>query len=199
MRQSISLFFTLVSLLYFSQRKDLETSEAHYPVTNSQSRLKNRLKENNTIYFETHPEQKVSEFIKINYFLDKNTDYFVAYIVNNNNSSFEYTLQDGSLLIIQEAQNKKGEWIPIEHWIYSDCGNSYDSHLTLKPKTYATFPVKIFKGDFKTKIRLKMKDLRSKKVYYSQAFEGQIDESKFKNSNWEKSDYNYASYFDEIE
>lgn len=142
--------------------------------------------------------KKFSEFLKKNYYLDQNEDYFTGYIVNTNNSSFEFTLQDGSLLIIQEAQNRKGEWIPVEHWIYSDCGNSYDSYLVLKPKTYATFPIKIFNGDFKTKFRLKMKDLESKNIYYSQTFTGQVDESQFKSSNWKKQGYEYISYFDEI-
>lgn len=59
MKQSISLFFTLFSLLYFSQRKNLETTAAHYPVTNPQTYHKKELKGNKTIYFEIHPDQKV--------------------------------------------------------------------------------------------------------------------------------------------
>ncbi|KIC63649.1 hypothetical protein [Chryseobacterium taiwanense] len=199
MKLNILFFFILIPFLYFSQRNNLITSQASYPVTNPKSFNKKKFKGNNTILFEIHSDQKISEFIKVNYYLDKNADYFIAYIINNNNFPFDFALQDGSLFIIQEAQNHDKEWVPIEHWSYSSCGNSYDRSLILPPKTYATFPVKISKGNYKTKIRLKMKDLRSKHIYYSQAFEGIIDDSKFKPQNWKKSDYTSVSYFDEIE
>jgi hypothetical protein len=199
MNKIISLFLTIFPLFYFSQKENVTTSQASYPVTETKEYKKGSKKNNNTIFFEVHPEQKIPKLFNERCYLEKNADYFTAYIINDNDFCFELTLQDGDLFIIQEAQNRNGEWIPIEHWIYSDCGNSYDNSLILAPKTYASFPIKIQKGDFKTKIRLKMKDLRSKNIYYSKSFEGMIDQSAFKNPDWKKPDHGYShlSYFDE--
>lgn len=198
MRKIQTLFLILLPLLYFSQVNNLTTSEAYYPVISS-SKYEKKISKNNegTIFFEFYTKQ-ITLTEKDCYV--KSGEYFMASIINGSKIDANFTLQDGSLFIIQEAQNKNGEWTPIEHWTYSTCGNSYDNELILSPKTYASFPFKLQKGDFKTKIRFKMKDLRTKKIYYSESFDGQIDPAKFKDSEWKKPDrghfYN-VSHFDE--
>ena len=44
--------------------------------------------------------------------------------------------------MIQEAKNSKGEWVPIEHWLYSRCGNSYMNPLVLNPGEEVLVPIK---------------------------------------------------------
>lgn len=149
------------------------------------------------IFLELHLEQTPADFLEKDFSQRDNTKYFIAYIVNGTKKKLSLQLQDGSLFMIQEAQNKEGKWTPIEHWEYSWCGNSYDSWLKLNKKHYAAFPVRIYSGGFRTKIRLKM--IENKKIYYSNSFDGNIDPSHFKNSNRKKSDDEYISYFDENE
>src|ERR1700741_1403634 len=50
---------------------------------------------------------------------------FTSYLVNATDSIVNLKHQDGSLIMIQEAQDPTGKWSPIEIWYYSDCGNSY--------------------------------------------------------------------------
>lgn len=102
--------------------------------------------------------------------------YFIAYLINTTDSTFKTELQDGSLIMIQEALNKKNEWQPIEYWVNSGCGNSFES-LNLDPGQYIIIRIIQYDGSFKTKFRLKMRKGRS--VFYSEPFEGTVDKSQF--------------------
>lgn len=104
-------------------------------------------------------------------------NYFTAYFINKSDSTFHASRQDGSLIMIQEALNQKGEWQPIEYWVYSGCGNSYFDPLELQPGYYTLIPIKEYKGSFKTKLRLKMK--KDKSIFYSDTFDGSIDIHQF--------------------
>ncbi|MES2543434.1 MAG: hypothetical protein V4548_01000 [Bacteroidota bacterium] len=100
------------------------------------------------------------------------------YVKNNINESIKTRMQDQQLIIIQEAKNKKGEWKPIEYWIDSDCGNSYES-LYIKSKNIIKTETRAYnKGKFNTEIRIKF--LNNNKVYYSNSIQGKIDLSQFK-------------------
>lgn len=108
----------------------------------------------------------------------KPEDYFMAYLLNTGPTDTLFELQDGSLFIIQEALNKDGNWVPIEHWRYSTCGNSYHMSLHLKSNTAVRVPIKIYSGTFETKIRLKIKNGDS--IAYSEQFDANIDENQFR-------------------
>ena|SRR6218665_3388964 len=107
-------------------------------------------------------------------------DYFTAYLINTSDSTFHATRQDFSLIMVQEALNEEGKWKPIEHWIYSTCGNSYMSPLELLPGKYVMIPIKKYTGSFQTKFRLKMQQNDSI-TFYSETFEGSIDKGQFIN------------------
>jgi len=102
--------------------------------------------------------------------------YFIAYLINTTDSTFKAELQDGSLIMIQEALNEKNEWQPIEYWVNSGCGNSYES-LKIQPGQYVIIRIIQYAGSFKTKIRLKMRKAHS--ILYSEPFEGTVDKSQF--------------------
>ncbi len=106
------------------------------------------------------------------------SNHFSAQFINNTSSKIDIDLQDGSLMMIQEALNENGKWEPIEYWVYSGCGNSYFHSLELNPGEYTIIPIPVYKGEFKTKIRLKY--VRNDIVYYSKAFEGSISPNQFK-------------------
>ncbi len=100
-------------------------------------------------------------------------NYFVGFLVNTTDSTFRATKQDGSLIMIQEALDDKGVWKPIEYWLHSGCGNSYDISLELEPGKYTIIPIRKLTGDFKTKFRLKLE--YGSDILYSDAYDGFLD------------------------
>lgn len=129
---------------------------------------------------------------------DKPKNYFTAYLINTSGSTFNAERQDGSLLMIQEAMNEKGEWQPIEYWVYSGCGNSYFDPLKLESGKYVMIPIKQYEGSFNTIFRLKMK--KGKSIFYSETFEGSMDKGQFEKQTENVHGILYhgpANYFDE--
>ncbi|MCB9195074.1 MAG: hypothetical protein H6600_09450 [Flavobacteriales bacterium] len=132
------------------------------------------------IQFIVDPDLKTdsTEFKYINWH-GLHDDFFIAYLANTTDTLFKATRQDGSLIMIQEAQNEKGEWKPIEYWVPSGCGNSYFDPLELKPNHFAKVAIVKYSGSFKTQLRLKLRYSRKCKVLYSEPFRGSIEPSQF--------------------
>src|SRR5690554_1767318 len=78
--------------------------------------------------------------------------------------------------MIQEAKDSIGNWKPIQYWHWDWCGNTY-STVDLKPNYYALTRTPKFSGDFKTKLRLKLRFFNE--YFYSNEFIGSIDYSQF--------------------
>jgi hypothetical protein len=98
---------------------------------------------------------------------------FPAYIVNNTDS-IQGIKNQRNIIVIQEALNTKNEWKPVEFFRYADCGLSYGVTL-LDTNCYIMFGVNKYKGDFKTKLRLRLKT--NGKTIYSNEFLGYINKS----------------------
>ncbi len=129
-------------------------------------------------------------------FSKDNEAYFTGYLINTTDSLVEIQKQDGSLIMIQEALNEEGEWQPIEYWKYSWCGNSYFYPLKLNAKQFVSFQVKEYCGDFKTSIRLKLKN--KKDIIYSKPYKANIDRSLFEQVAKSKVKYDkMATYLDD--
>ena len=131
------------------------------------------------VYFYFKTEESPKNLDSLDFFwLKANPEgYFTAYLVNTSKETFTAKRQDGSLIMIQEALDEEGEWKPIEYWVYSGCGNSYDNPLELDSGKYVIVPIKKYSGEFKTKIRLKFK--YGKKIMYSKPFSGSVNLSQF--------------------
>lgn len=108
---------------------------------------------------------------------DNPKDHFTAYLINTSDSTFKADRQDGSLIMIQEAIDLKGQWKPIEYWVRSGCGNSNFNPLELDSGMYIMIPIKQYSGNYDTKMRLKMKV--NNKLFYSEPFEGSMDKRQF--------------------
>jgi len=81
---------------------------------------------------------------------------FPIYIANlSDNKIATLELQDGSIVMIVEAQNEHKQWKPIEYWSYSWCGNSYYS-VELPPRYFAFSRGVKCSGDFYTTCRIKV-------------------------------------------
>jgi hypothetical protein len=103
---------------------------------------------------------------------------YPVFIINETNSKQLLELEDGQVMMIQEAKNENGDWLPIEAWMYSDCGNSYYS-LVLEPRQYGFTRIKQYYGDFVTELRVKMQNGDS--FIYSNTFKGRINKSQMAN------------------
>lgn len=102
---------------------------------------------------------------------------------------------------IQEARDIDGKWKPIEFTFeYEMCGTGKQFQSILDPKKYAAFSMIKYFGDFKTKIRVKLKN--NNHIYYSNEINGKINRSQFNKdfcnsflesygSNIDKSEYDY--------
>lgn len=86
------------------------------------------------------------------------------------------------LFILLEAKNKNNEWKPIEYFEQYGflCGTGHRDYV-LKPKHYLLTTVKRYKGDYKTKLRVKFRSFD--KVFYSNEFEGFINYSQFQSDS----------------
>jgi hypothetical protein len=83
---------------------------------------------------------------------EKGTKGCMLYLVNTTDSMVELNASDSRLYIVAEALTESGKWKPISYLPSSGCGNSY--HIVkLDKQEYWEFPVYVFKGNFKTKLR----------------------------------------------
>lgn len=101
---------------------------------------------------------------------------FPVFILNKDSFPINIGYQDGMIPMIQEAKDKSGEWMPIEFWLYSWCGNSYGSYDI--PSNYcAITKIPIYSGEYKTELRVKVKI--NSTIYYSKPFKGSVNLSQF--------------------
>lgn len=111
--------------------------------------------------------------------------HFYGYPVFIYNSSTQKTIVqkplDYDLYLFVEAQDKNGDWKPIEYYYRSTymCGTGHMDYL-LKPESFLVSSIKKYHGDYKTNLRVKLKNFD--KVYYSNIFKGTINYSQFDKS-----------------
>ncbi|WP_027418195.1 hypothetical protein [Crocinitomix catalasitica] len=97
-----------------------------------------------------------------------------VFIVNNTDIIQGIEHHDGRLLVIQEALTEHGEWQPIEYFIYSGCGNSFGVN-PLNPASYLMFGIPKYNGDFKTKLRVRLRT--NNNTILSNEFDGNINKT----------------------
>ncbi|MCD6017692.1 MAG: hypothetical protein K0S53_813 [Bacteroidetes bacterium] len=109
--------------------------------------------------------------------LTQDVKSFPVYIANvSNTKTATIEIQDGSIMMIVEAQDKHRKWRAIEYWSHSWCGNSYYT-LDIPPQYFAfTRGVKC-SGDFLTSCRLKV--LNGGDSLYSNEFKMSISTNQF--------------------
>lgn len=139
--------------------------------------------EANKVFFNFNTDQSPGQFTYEDYKWDegKSGKYFEAFLINTSDSTLTLERQDASLVIIQEALDENGNWEPIEYWVDSGCGNSYLNPVNLSPGKYIIVPIRKYKGEFKTRIRLRYKYFYrgGEGIMISDSFEGSIDKSQF--------------------
>ncbi|AFM03257.1 hypothetical protein Fleli_0798 [Bernardetia litoralis DSM 6794] len=120
-----------------------------------------------------------------------------VYISNISNREIEFNAQDSRLYAKMQALNKDGEWQDIEYLPSSWCGNSYHT-MTLKPNHSWSFLTPIYKGDFKTQLRIALivkenfRDESKSVILYSKPVLGSINLAQF----WRKPNYSPGGIMD---
>jgi hypothetical protein len=105
--------------------------------------------------------------------------FVIFKVMNLSNQLQTLKTQDGSLIMIQEALNSEGEWLPIEYWDYDWGLGSEFSQLELQSQHSVMITVPKFEGDFETKLRLKLKMNESQEVVYSEEFKAIVNLGQF--------------------
>ena len=129
---------------------------------------------------------KLNRTPKIEIQVDNSIKLTNAYpvLIRNNYSDTIQIGYGGRIPLILEAKDKSGKWKPIQDRFVFMCGNGVESEL-LPPKEIAMTLVPIFKGKYKTQLRLKLGENKSNpfwgNISYSQ-FESKYD----KNGNYKK-------------
>jgi hypothetical protein len=112
------------------------------------------------------------------------------FLINNSKYPIEIETQGYGLTMIQEAQDDRGKWNPVEYWAYSFCGNSYNTFL-FDSGSYTLFQFTTYAGDYNTNMRLKIKI--GKHILYSEPFPGKITKSQFNKDYSQLSINNYLN------
>jgi len=100
------------------------------------------------------------------------------YVINKSDSSMTFSTCGGNLNLTAEALDVDGKWKPIEYHVYSSCGNSY-YNITLDTNEFWSFPVPIYKGKYKTKLRFVLSTERLQEDYFSNEIATWLNEEQF--------------------
>jgi hypothetical protein len=126
-------------------------------------------------------ESQINELSKIiirniNKEFTQEKDYVTCYplLIYNNSSKPAYFKW---IKMIQEAKDVDGKWKPIEFFQKTPTCVVTNSFFKCYSKQYQAFVVMKYNGDFKTKLRVKVKI--NNEIFYSNEFYGQINRSQF--------------------
>lgn len=137
------------------------------------------------------PSDKLSLIIRCDMKTTFNGQYngFVAFVANTTSDEYSFCSMDGNLYMNIQALDKKRQWRDIEKVRVPSCLNAL-YYPSLPPQSYWSFAIPAYKGEFKTKLRLKLtcflneNKLRDQKnndeiILYSNEFNGSINPGQF--------------------
>ncbi len=128
--------------------------------------------------FENHRYSEIDTF-KIDMRIDtsKSKNNFYPVLISNKTKDTIFFNNSFDLDIKMEAKDSLGHWLPIQKPYINFCGTGLPS-IILPPDTYILTLAPIFKGNFKTSLRLRYGN------NYSTPFIGRINYGQFKSNNY---------------
>lgn len=102
---------------------------------------------------------------------------FKLFLVNTTGEERWFSAVDSHLYILQEAQDKDGNWKPVEAEPTSWCGNSYH-RVRLGANEFWAFAAPRYSGSFHTKLRFRLGRDETTPVY-SNEFDGSVNPGQF--------------------
>lgn len=117
---------------------------------------------------------------------DENKAHIPVFIVNETGSTKYLFGTNEYVVSMIEAKDRTGVWRPIEYVSRPTSCTSTIGFIKIHPKEFCLLALPLFRGDFKTQIRVKLKNQHS--ILISEAFPGYINEDqfKFKPDSWLK-------------
>jgi hypothetical protein len=118
-------------------------------------------------------------------------DGFTVRMTNISDTDLVVTAREGTVAIVQQAQDRYGRWRDVEYLPWYVCGNSY-AQWTLRAGTAREFIAPRYRGRFHTLLRFVFRDdsvhyaasaKQPPTIMYSPTFEGSLNESQF---TWRK-------------
>jgi hypothetical protein len=103
-------------------------------------------------------------------------NYYPVHLVNQSPTKKGLLGKDGHVFAIQEALDSNRFWRPIEARGYDFCGNGYFG-LTIHPREFVTFLMPKYKGEYETKLRVRLQI--GEYIYVSLPFDGKINYNQF--------------------
>lgn len=97
-------------------------------------------------------------------------------MINQTGREAAFSAQDSALPIVQEAQDSKGKWRPIEFFLPATCGNSYN-WLFLSDRSKWTFKTVSDQKGVKTIVRVRL--LTGMGAIYSNEVDALVDPHRF--------------------
>ena len=97
-------------------------------------------------------------------------------ICNDSSYTRNLSVEDGIFVLVQEALDTNQQWVPVEYFMHSWCGLSYQSVQLAASYCVDGFIVK-YEGTHKTKLRVKL--LFDKQVVYSNVYDGSVNLGQF--------------------
>jgi hypothetical protein len=131
---------------------------------------------------------------------------YKIYLINNTKNDIKLNTLEGNIFLILQALDKNNEWKDLQNYSYFSIDRDY-SEIKLHPKSYADFIAPHFKGEFKTKMRVKLTYQDDKYSWnelkiFSSEFEGWINPAQLWRSPYGKYNYlvddpygNHSDYF----
>lgn len=102
----------------------------------------------------------------------RNIQALTACIIYSGEDMLRIQIQDSRIPAVQQALDSSGNWVSLEYFIHSDCGNSYSYAKLTKNESYL-FKIGKYTGNYHTKLRLKA--LINEQIIYSNEFYGSIN------------------------
>lgn len=99
--------------------------------------------------------------------------YYPVYVINQTPNSKGFAGKDGIVFGLQEALDTSGIWRPIEGRGWDFCG-CCKWGLQIAPQEFLAILFRRYSGDYKTKIRVRIKN--GDNIYVSKSFDGIINE-----------------------
>lgn len=129
-----------------------------------------------TLQYVTIRHEKENDIFFLSDTSQKYYQGYPCFIYNETNVIKWLHLQDGSVVVTQEALDSNYEWKPIQVWNWPWCGNS-NYRAPIKPMHYLLFKIPLYKGEFYTDLRLRIYSRDA--IYMSSEYKGWINYKQF--------------------
>jgi hypothetical protein len=104
---------------------------------------------------------------------------FPIYLINGSVQPREVGAEEGSIILIQEAKNDNGDWVPVEFWHVKDPYINMRYQKTIQPRSFLEIGVPRYQGEYSTTLRVRVLYTKNGRCIYSNQYKGSIRKEQF--------------------